>query len=242
MRPTGAHEVGGVVLLRPIGTEGFRADVTLYGTQQPVQYPLTVSLSRGSCATLDAPSPGDILQSAIMHTTRVRLLVQDSWLDGPLTIVARQGTDGPQLACADLPVAARERKPIAGAGPVVGAIRPASGWHVGGQAEVWATPSGDDLLHVAVTGPEEELQRARGGSNLLWFVYRGSCATVLLPPAAGGGTVLYKENPGSDVPGQQDFTLVLERQWGGGPFAVAAFAEGGGPLITCGDLLSLVSP
>lgn len=239
LQPASGQAVGGVVLLRPAGGAGLRADVTLYGTRQPAPFPLTVSLVGGSCATIGATPPSGTLRSTIMSTTRTHLVVEEQWLNGTLALVAQRGTNGPQVACADLPVAAaRTRQPVAGSRPRIGTIRPAPGWHVDGQSEVWATPSGDGLLRVAVGGPEGEMERGNGGGNLLWFVYQGSCATQ----QQGAGRVLYKENPGLVEQGRQDFTLVLEREWMTAPLSIAAFAEGGGPLITCGDLPSLGTP
>ena len=245
VQPLTALKVGGTVALRPVVSGEYEADVLLYGIDQELPWPLALALARGSCATPVRAAGAIWLRQTMASGVRVQFAVARAWLDEPLVFIAWPESGTTPLACADLPVvAARARWPLGESPGAMAVIAPLPDWHVTGQARLVPNASGDFSLFVEVTAPDAELYRENGGPRLLWFVYQGSCDALQLPPGQRGAqaTVLYKENPGVDRPGHQRFTFIIERQWATKPLALAAFGEGGGPLIACGDLPAPTSP
>lgn len=236
VQPLGALNVGGAVALRPLPSGEYEAAVIIYGTDQNFPWPLRLGLGRGSCAAPPQPSSTSWLREAATTGARVNLVVARAWLDDPLVVVAWPHSGAPPIACADLPVAAaRARQPRVDSGATTAAIAPQPGWHITGTTVAAPTASGDVVLFVEVAGPDDEFALGRGGARLLWHLIQGSCADLQRPDRFGLTAVLYRENPGSDRPGHQSFTLIVKREWAHRPLALAAYGEGGGPLIACGD-------
>ena len=106
-------------------------------------------------------------------------------------------------------------------------VRPAEGFDLSGRATVTALAHGDVLLRVEVTGSVEEL----GEAIPLWHIIEGTCARWREASA-----VRYRFNPPVDAPGRQSFSFVIAQQHVTSPLLLAAFRQGGGPLLACADL------
>jgi hypothetical protein len=118
--------------------------------------------------------------------------------------------------------------------PAVAALRPAPGFGLSGRVAVEALPNGDALLWIEARGPVEEL----GEEIPLWHIGQGTCdawgrASVERPSA---GEVLYRFNPPVQSPGRQSFDFVVAATHATPPLVLAAFEQGGGPMMACADL------
>jgi hypothetical protein len=68
-----------------------------------------------------------------------------------------------------------------------------------------------------------------GGFTFLLWATRGEQI------AAGGAKVRWRGSPLISEPGRQALTIVLERQWAARSLTIAAYVDGGGPLVACGE-------
>lgn len=243
MQPLTAIKVGGWAALLPTATSDFALDVSIYGIDRELPRPITLGLAHGTCATpIELQSTPWLLQATVT-SMRTTFSVERAWLDQPLIAVAWHASHESPLGCADLAVAAaRERQPISATPVPAGAIAPLPGLHISGAAQLAPTASGDHALFVSITGPVEEINRGYSGPRLLWHLIQGSCEAIQRPPGTRDVTVLYRVNPGGATPGRQDFTINVKREWATQPLAIAAYGEGGGPLIACGDLPAPTAP
>lgn len=115
------------------------------------------------------------------------------------------------------------------------------GWHVSGSIEATVTAGGETLIVVNVAAPANELVRDLGQDNLLWQLETGTCNVVVAasaPPVhrlpyrvlALGGRVERTAPDGELVRFQIDAPAAVE------PLSLAAFVDGGGPMVACGDV------
>jgi hypothetical protein len=255
----GGSPLRGGVFLRPDGTGNFilvadirpKDDLDQHYRAlrwDPNLLPLAASLARGTCAEWIAVYAvgGPMAQDAQLlpwderHLWFQELPLAVSMLsDGPAAyLVAEQRGTGALRGCADLPIAAaRAREPAAGVPAAVAAIRPSTGWNVGGQVRVWRTPSGDFLLRADVIGPPGGLL---GSTNLSWHLAGGSdgcgewveaSALQAIPATI---EVLHRWMPAVSSPGRQSFSLVIPQEVATRSVSLPAFS--GGSLVVCADL------
>lgn len=233
IRPAPSSGVFGEIALRPAIDDGFVLHIVLWerrdGAPAAPSTHYRWTLAQGTCAEWGAPPPGDTpapRRRALWPGER-----REDFFEAQLPVGAVADhtawllLDGDRVVgCADLPIAAAEaRRPLPA--PVRrAAIRPAQWLDVSGEASVAATPSGDRLLSVTARGAE--LSRRGGEPNALWHLVEGSCEQTR--------RVLFRGTFPLQAPDRQMFTLMLPRTER--PAALAAFVNGGGPLLACADL------
>jgi hypothetical protein len=205
---------------------------------------LSAAVVGGQCSDLSASSPPTIAQlppATAGGFWRWQLLqLQDAKLGDHAAVVLARGLDSAPVGCISLPVdQARALKPLGAAR--TSSFRPAAHWQVAGQVKLWTTSSGDYLLRAEATGPAYDLSGGRGtGGQLLWHVVEGDCRAWLDASQKSGNpsglSVLNKFNYPVDTPNSQSFSLVIPAEAVGHTLALAAFVQGGGPLVTCATL------
>jgi hypothetical protein len=123
-------------------------------------------------------------------------------------------------------------------------ISPATGWHVRGRVQVLPTPpEGSPAFEIEVTAPVPELARPDGGPNLIWHIGVGRCEANDQGIIVAWDDIFYRLTPPVNSPGRQVFTMPLipgwaTFEWQGRPLLLAAYVNGGGPLVACANLPS----
>ncbi len=122
-------------------------------------------------------------------------------------------------------------------------LRPAAGWHVAGRVTARPAPHGDQLLDIAVVGPDAEVMQ-----RFMWHVAALRCdewgTFAPQPKRYFPGTtverspVFHLEEDRFTDSGRRNLSIAAAPDWTSEPFSVAAFAYPGGKgtLVTCADL------
>jgi hypothetical protein len=126
----------------------------------------------------------------------------------------------------------------------IGAIHPVAGWHVRGHVRAQPRPPGASPgFQVEVQAPPPELARPDGGPNLIWHIGAGRCDPRASGPVVVWDRIFYLLTPPASGPGRQAFVMPLvpawaegEFEWRNRPLILAAYINGGGPLVACAAL------
>jgi hypothetical protein len=239
--------LSGSIHIRPSGSGDYVIEPVVRDASDHQVRTLSLTLVHGRCSEFTA-SPARLISASDPLVPWIQskggsiwiwpvARVQASVVSSPLVVFVREG-DG-SAACADVPVVeAVSLQPRAGATPAVATFRPAPSWKVTGTLKVWPTSGGDFLLTVDATSAESDLTFRP--AIPLWHVATGTCSS----PVQQNGSqavakivqVFARFNYSVDAPGRQSFSLVLPANWSGQPLILAAFVQGGGPLVGCATI------
>jgi hypothetical protein len=236
--------LSGSIHIRPSGSGDYVIEPVVRDASDHQVRTLSLTLVHGRCSEFTA-SPARLISASDPLVPWIQskggsiwiwpvARVQASVVSSPLVVFVREG-DG-SAACADVPVVeAVSLQPRAGATPAVATFRPAASWKVTGALKVWPTSGGDFLLTIDATSAESD--STFRPALPLWHVATGSCSQQSgSQTVANIGQVLARFNYPVNAPGRQSFSLVLPANWSGQPLILAAFVQGGGPLIGCATI------
>ena len=241
--PIGGSTLSGTASLRPDGAGNYILDIVTRSPDRDVAT-LSGTVVSGQCAGLSAgvhPTVAQLPPRTGGGFWSWQLLgIQDGTLGEHAAVAITASSNPASVGCSDLPVAeARALKPI-GQGRT-SSFRAGLNWHVTGHLRLWPTSQGDHLLRAEANGPTYELSGGgAGGGELLWHLVQGDCrawidaSKHLRNPE--GLQVVARFNYPPDTPNSQTFSLVIPSGATGRTLALAAFVQGGGPLVTCATL------
>ncbi len=246
----GDSTLSGSVHIRPSGSGDYVIELVVRDANNQLLRTLSMTPVHGRCSEFTA-SPARLINASDLLTPWIQSKGGSIWfwpvtrvhasaLSGPLVVLVSEGTGSAKPgACADVPVVeAVSLQPRAGAQPAVATFLPAPYWKVTGTVKVWPTSGGDFLLTVDATSAESDLTFRP--AIPLWHVATGTCSSAAQQNGSQGvakiAQVLTRFNYPVDAPGRQSFSLVLPANWSGHPLVLAAFVQGGGPLVGCATI------